>query len=58
MPDRLRNSSYRSLELLCREQAALSSSEEARRELEIMAGEYAVLADRADRERTECDRSN
>jgi len=49
MPDRLRNFSYRSLELLCRKQAALASSEETRRELEIMAGEYAVLADRADR---------
>jgi len=57
MPDRLRNFSYRSLELLCRKQAALASSEETRRELEIMAGEYAVLADRADRQRTEPDRS-
>jgi len=57
MPDRLRNFSYRSLELLCRKQAALASSEETRRELEIMAGEYAVLADRADRQRTEPDES-
>jgi len=57
MPDRLRNFSYRSLELLCRKQAALASSEETRRELEIMAGEYAVLADRADRQRTEPDGS-
>jgi hypothetical protein len=57
MPDRLRNFSYRSLELLCRKQAALASSEETRRELEIMAGEYAVLADRADGQRTEPDRS-
>jgi hypothetical protein len=58
MPDRLRNSSYRSLELLCRRQAVLSSSEETRKELEIMANEYAVLADRTDRERTESDRSD
>jgi hypothetical protein len=58
MPDRLRNSSYRSLESLCRRQAALSSSEETRKELEIMANEYAVLADRADRERTESNRSD
>jgi len=43
--------------LLCRKQAALASSEETRRELEIMAGEYAVLADRADRQRTEPDES-
>jgi len=57
MPDRLRNFSYRSLELLCRKQAALASSEETRRELEIMAGEYAVLADHADRQRTEPDES-
>ena len=57
MPDRLRNFSYRSLELLCRKQAALASSEETRRELEIMAGEYAVLADRSDRQRTEPDES-
>ena len=57
MPDRLRDFSYRSLELLCRKQAALASSEETRRELEIMAGEYAVLADRADRQRTEPDES-
>jgi hypothetical protein len=58
MPDRLRNFSYRSLESLCRRQAALSSSEEARRELEVMAREYADLADRADRERTESDPPN
>jgi hypothetical protein len=57
MPDRLRDFSYRSLELLCRRQAALSSSEETRKELEIMAREYAVLADRADRQRAESDRS-
>jgi hypothetical protein len=42
---------------MCRRQAALSSSEETRKELEIMAGEYAALADRADRQRTESDRS-
>jgi hypothetical protein len=57
MPDQLGNLSYRSLELMCRRQAALSSSEETRKELEIMAGEYAALADRADRQRTESDRS-
>jgi hypothetical protein len=57
MRDDLRNFSYRSLELLCRRQAALSSSEKTRRELEIMANEYADLADHADRQRAESDRS-
>jgi hypothetical protein len=57
MLDRLRNFSYRSLEMLCRKQAALASSAEIRRELEIMAGEYETLADRADRQRNEADRS-
>ncbi len=41
-----RNASYRSLELLCRKQAALSSTSSVRRELEVMAREYAALADR------------
>jgi uncharacterized lipoprotein YmbA len=37
--------SYRSLELLCRQQAALSSTTDARLELEAMAREYAAMAD-------------
>jgi hypothetical protein len=41
----LRNESYRSLELMCRQQAALSSSPAARQELEAMAREYAAMAD-------------
>ncbi len=41
----LRNFSYRSLELVCRKQAELSSTPEARKELELMAREYRVLAD-------------
>jgi len=36
---------YRSLELLCRQQAALSSTSAAREELEAMAREYAAMAD-------------
>jgi len=39
-----RNSSYRSLEELCRQQAALSATPAARAELESMAREYAALA--------------
>ena len=42
---RLANESYRSLELMCRAQAALSSSSAARKELEAMAREYAAMAD-------------
>jgi hypothetical protein len=41
---RPRNSSYRSLEELCRQQAALSTTPAAREELESMAREYAALA--------------
>ncbi len=41
----LRNFSYRSLELLCRKQAELSSTPEAAKELEAMAREYRALAD-------------
>jgi hypothetical protein len=42
--ERLENFSYRSLERLCRLQAALSSTHEAQRELECMASEYAAMA--------------
>jgi hypothetical protein len=42
--DRLKNASYRSLELFCRKQAALTSFPEARIELERMAREYQQLA--------------
>ncbi len=41
----LANESYRSLELLCRQQAALSFTSGARQELEAMAREYAAMAD-------------
>jgi hypothetical protein len=44
----LLNFSYRSLELLCRQQAALSATPDTRKELERMAREYAALADRLD----------
>jgi hypothetical protein len=46
----LRNESYRSLESLCRQQAALSSNPAARRELEAMAREYAAMADWLERQ--------
>lgn len=46
----LRNESYRSLELMCRQQAALSSSSAARQELEDMAREYAAMADWLERQ--------
>jgi hypothetical protein len=49
----LRTESYRSLELMCRQQAALSSSAAARQELEDMAREYAALADWTERQRPE-----
>jgi hypothetical protein len=39
------NLSYRSLELLCRQQARLTVTPEARNELERMAHEYKQLAD-------------
>jgi hypothetical protein len=41
--------SYRSLERLCREQAALTCHEDAKRELEAMAREYKQMADWHDR---------
>jgi len=44
------NFSYRSLELLCRHQAAVACTPETRRELEIMAVEYQRLADSQDRQ--------
>ena len=37
--------SYRSLELLCRQQAAISTTPGAKEELERLAREYAMLAD-------------
>jgi hypothetical protein len=39
------NTSYRSLELLCRQQAKLSADPATRDELERMASEYKQLAD-------------
>jgi hypothetical protein len=39
------NFSYRSLELLCRQQAKLAATTDARNELECMALEYKKLAD-------------
>jgi hypothetical protein len=47
--DHLQNFSYRSLERLCRLQAALSSTRATRQELERMASEYAAMADRQER---------
>jgi len=46
----LPNSSWRSLELLCRQQAALSSTPDARNELERMELEYKRLADWSERQ--------
>jgi hypothetical protein len=46
----LQNASYRSLELLCRKQAALSSTKEAKSALEVMAAEYRKLADWVERQ--------
>jgi hypothetical protein len=45
MDQSLANFSYRSLELLCRQQAKLASTPDARNELERMALEYKALAD-------------
>jgi hypothetical protein len=42
--------SYRSLELLCRKQAALSSNKATRMALEEMAAEYRSLADWLERQ--------
>jgi hypothetical protein len=47
--------SYRSLELLCRRQAALSSTPDAGRELLRMALEYERLADLQDKRTAEID---
>jgi hypothetical protein len=48
--------SYRSLEALCRLQAATSATPLARKELERMAHEYKRLADWLDRQLPEADR--
>ena len=50
---RNRNEYYRSLELLCRQQAAISTTPGAKEELERLAREYAMLADWLDRQRAE-----
>jgi hypothetical protein len=42
--------SYRSLEILCRKQAALASTKETRTALEAMATEYRKLADWVERQ--------
>jgi hypothetical protein len=42
---------YRSLELLCRKQAALSSTSATRKELERMAVEYQRIADWLEQQR-------
>jgi hypothetical protein len=42
--------SYRSLERLCRNQAALSSTKETRAILETMAAEYRRLAEQLERQ--------
>jgi hypothetical protein len=47
----LPDASDRSLEAVCREQAALTSCPDTRRELERMALEYKASADRLDRQR-------
>jgi hypothetical protein len=44
---------YRSLELLCRQQAKLSATPATRNELERMAQEYKELADWHERQRPE-----
>lgn len=51
----LSNDSYRSLELLCRQQAAIAATPETRTELERMALEYKRLADWLERQRYEAD---
>jgi hypothetical protein len=52
---RLPNKSYRSLELLCREQAAIAAMPAARKELERMALEYRRLADWLEHQGPEAD---
>ena len=49
------NFSYRSLELLSRQQAKVSTNPKARNELERMALEYKQLADHQERQRPEAD---
>ena len=49
------NFSYRSLEVLCRQQAAISITPGAREELERMAREYRLLADCLDRQSSDSD---
>jgi hypothetical protein len=56
MDDSLGNVSYRMLELLCRQQARLSTTPEARNELERMALEYTKLADWQERQWPEADK--
>lgn len=51
----LSNLSYRSLELQCRQQAAISITPGAREELERMAREYRLLADCLERQWSESD---
>jgi hypothetical protein len=51
----LSNDSYRSLELLCRQQAAIAATPETRTELERMALEYKRLADWLERQPSEAD---
>jgi hypothetical protein len=51
MDESVANFSYRSLELLCRQQARLAATPEARNELERMALEYRQLADRQEQQR-------
>ena len=58
MHHHLANFSYRSLESLCREQAAISITPDGRKELETMAREYAVLADRLERHQAKEARSH
>lgn len=48
----MQNASYRSLELLCRNQAALSAHEETKKTLEQMACEYQVLAEDQERQQS------
>ena len=50
------NVHYRSLELICRQQAALSLTPETRKELERMALEYRRIADWLDQRRAEAAR--
>jgi hypothetical protein len=55
MDEQPANFSYRSLETLCRQQAKLSATPDARNALERMALEYKQLADRQERQRPERD---